>query len=67
MRYEQEMLKRASESIAMNHRLKSEYGKVFVEVKDKNYVKFPSISTKKTGTGSRSSNVSNPSRSLSIY
>jgi hypothetical protein len=30
MRYEQEMLKRASESIAMQKNMKAEYNKVFV-------------------------------------
>ena len=73
------MLKKASESIAMQKNMQSEYGKVFVDVKEKNHIKFPSISnahkktipgTGATGTGSssyRSENISNVSRGLSLY
>lgn len=64
MELEQEMLKKASESIAMNQRLKGEFGKVFVEVKEKNSIKFPAISR---GSGSYRSNVSSLSKNLSIY
>lgn len=33
MAYEQDLIKKASESIAMNQKVKSEFGKVFLDVK----------------------------------
>jgi hypothetical protein len=64
MEFEQDMLKKASESIAMNQKLKGEFGKVFIDVKERNSVKFPTISR---GSGSYRTNQSNLSRNLSIY
>jgi hypothetical protein len=64
MEYEQEMLKKASESISMNQKIKGEFGKVFVDVKERNSVKLPSISR---GSASYRTNQSNLSRNLSIY